>query len=215
MNLHRSGRLLCASLTAACCLLPAAGAPADDWHLEYDHDGMTIEVRHVSDSKVKEVRARMIAKAPAERLFAVLRDVERYPEILPPTSAARRLCSDGEGVSYYYMEIDPPIVALRFYCMRVQVTREEAGVLRSAWTTVNELCPESSSGRVRMDQNHGEWTLRPLDGTSTEVTYQAHTDPGGLLPAWQVNLVIEHQVRDILAAVRRAAADPRYDAPRE
>jgi len=137
--------------------------------------------------------------------------VEHYPEIVPPTVIANRLRSEGEDITYYYMEIDPPVVARRFYCIRVEQGSDADGLLRSAWRPANELCPEPGRGKVRIEATEGEWTVRALDDGHAEVVYHAHTDPSGAIPAWVVNRVQPGQVREIMESVRRAAALPRYD----
>lgn len=204
----RSHRILLASL---CGLLALPARSNDDWSERGARHGVTVAARPMAGSKVEELLGRMVVDFPAERVFAVLRDVEHYPEIVPPTVIASRLQSEGENVAYYYMEIDPPIVARRFYCIRVERSTDKDGLLRSAWRPANELCPEPDRGRVRIEATEGEWTVRALDAEHAEVTYHAHTDPNGAIPAWMVNQVQPGQLREILESVRRAAALPRYD----
>jgi len=204
----RSSRIL---LAALCGLLALPAGADDDWSVRESRHGVTVAARPLTGSKVEEMLGRMVVDFPAERVFAVLRDVEHYPEIVPPTVIANRLRSEGDAVTYYYMEIDPPIVARRFYCIRVEVGVDQDGLLRSAWRTANDLCPEPTRGQVRIEATEGEWTVRALDAGHAEVNYHAHTDPNGAIPAWLVNRVQPGQLREIMESVRRATALPRYE----
>jgi hypothetical protein len=197
-------------LAVLCGLLSLPAGAGDDWSQRESRNGVTIEARPLAGSKVEELRGRMVVDFPAERVFAVLRDVENYPEIVPPTVIASALRSEGENVTYYYMEIDPPIVARRFYCIRVERGSDQDGVLFSAWRPANDLCPEPDRGKVRIEATAGVWTVRALDDGHSEVGYHAHTDPSGAIPAWMVNRVQPGQLREIMESVRRAAALPRY-----
>jgi len=197
-------------LPALCVVLSLPAGADDDWSQRESRNGVTVAARPLAGSKVEELLGRMVVDFPAERVFAVLRDVESYPEIVPPTVIANPLRSEGKNVTYYYMEIDPPVVARRFYCIRVEQRSDADGLLRSAWRPANELCPEAGNGKVRIDATEGEWTVRALDEGHSEVVYHAHTDPSGAIPAWMVNRVQPGQLREIMESVRRASALPRY-----
>jgi START domain-containing protein len=198
-------------LLAPLCVCLSLHAWADeDWSERESRNGVTVAARPLAGSKVEELRGRMVVDFPAERVFAVLRDVESYPDIVPPTVVANPLRSEGENVTYYYMEIDPPVVARRYYCIRVERRSDTDGLLRSAWRPANDLCPEEERGKVRIEATEGEWTVRPLDEGHSEVVYHAHTDPSGAIPAWMVNRVQPGQLREIMESVRRASALPRY-----
>lgn len=184
-------------------------ARADEWRLVVDKPGVQVFQRPVAFSKVDEVRGVAILDMPADVLFRVLEDVQAYPGMIPPTVVARHL-KDEAGNHYYYTEIDPPLIRRRYYCLRTRPERRPDGVMRVEWSLANELCPASQGGLVRINDNAGAWTLQPLDGGRTQVTYQAHTDPGGQVPAWIVNQATAKQIAELFKSLRKAAALPRY-----
>jgi hypothetical protein len=183
-------------------------AHADDWEVTVEKDGVRVETREVDGCKIREVRATARFDMPAERLFTVLGDIEAYPEILPPTIVARLLRRVGD-LAWFYMVIDPPVIARRDYCMRVARERRPSGELRSEWMEVADGCPKSAE--VRMPRNSGSWVLTPEDGgRSTRVVYQVLVDPGGDIPAWMVNRMQAQKVPDLFALLKKAANMPRY-----
>ena len=203
------------------CLLTVPGlsttlAVADDanggWSDVHARDGVSVSARAHAGSKIHEMRAISIIDAPPERVLAVLDDIERYPSFMPPTTVARLLSRDKDQ-SYYYMEINPPVIARRDYCIRVGMQRFPDGRLRSHWSTDNSGCPAERRGVVRVPSNVGEWILQPLDeGRRTHVVYRCHIEVGGQVPAWMVNRVSATELPNVLKAVKTAVNQPRYAA---
>lgn len=180
-----------------------------------DKDGVRVSARAVPGSSIKEVRAEGLVEAPPERVLAVLADVGAYPEIMPPTEAARLLQRDEDGTAFYYMVINPPLIRRRDYCISLRQARLPDGRLRSAWALhdVGGRCPAPQPGVLRIQRNQGEWLLTPeRNGQATHVMYQAFTDPGGQVPAWMVNLATARSLPGVIRSLRRAATLPRYAA---
>lgn len=192
------------ALPFALLLAAVQVAQADDgWKVQRDKDGWQFSTRKVEFSKVDEVRAVSVLDYPLERLLAVLSDVEHYPSNMPPTLLVRRLGgSNADGT--YYVELKPPMCSRRYYCTRYQVHRDSAGSARVVWSTNNDNCAARPDGPLRMDDNSGTWSLSAIDGTHTRVTYQAHVDPGGSLPASLVNWGTPPAIADLFAALRKA-----------
>jgi len=212
-----SGEKKWLAFTAAATTLAAASfAQADDaggWNQVHARDGVAVSARPHPGSKIHEMQAVSDMDVPPERLLMVLDDIERYPSFMPPTTVARLLARDKDW-SYYYMEINPPVIARRDYCIRVGMQRFPDGRLRSFWMTDYSACPAAErSGVVRAPSNVGEWILEPLDGgRRTHVTYRCHVEIGGNVPAWMVNRVSATEIPNIFAAVRKAVVQPRYAA---
>lgn len=191
------------------------GAAADDdasWTARPGRDGVSLATRERAGSKIREIRAIAEIDAPPERVLAVLADIERYPQIMPPTEQARLLRSDENG-AVYYMEINPPVVARRDYCFRVAFDHLPDGKLRSHWVAENSGCLPERSGIVRVRSTDGQWVLSPQgDGRRTLAEYRCHIEVGGQVPAWMVNSGSVNQLPDVINSLRRAVMQPRYAA---
>jgi len=101
---------------------------------------------------MREIRRSALVPVPAQRMFALINDVERYPEFVPGCQAASVL------------ERAPGM-------QRARLT-VGSGALRTSFVTRNQLVPDSS---VRMDLEEGpfrslvgEWTLEPLPAAGGE-----------------------------------------------
>lgn len=151
-----------------------------------------------------------VVDAPPEQVLAVLGDVEAYPEVMPPTESARLLARSG-STSWYYMVLNPGWIARRDYCIRSTLSRLADGRYKAEWIVDQSHCPPPSASFVRMDRNDGSWVLAPLaGGKSTAVTYDAHSEPGGSVPAWLVNSGVARGIPDVFKALRKAVVQPRY-----
>lgn len=203
------------TVSAVSALSAQTPARADEgWFDVLKRDGVAISARNRPGSKLHEMRMISDIDAPPERVLAVLDDIERYPSFMPPTSGAKLISRDRDkDLAYYYMEISPPVIAKRDYCIRVGMERFPDGRLRSYWSADNSGCPSEKRGIVRVTSNDGEWMLQPIDGgRRTHIVYRCHIEVGGSVPAWMINRVSATELPNVFAAVRRAVQQPRYAA---
>lgn len=197
--------MISCGLVALCLVAP--GEPA--WEPVKDADGVRVFARAVGSGGVREVKAETVVATPPPRVLAVLEDVEHYVDFMPYMSEARVLRRFAGG-HIEYQHIDPPFVDERDYALEVRITTDADGTLRRRWTEANGEAPPPVEGRVRVPINRGSWTLAPLPGGRTAITYHVHSDPGGSLPAWLVNKANTTSIPDLLVAVRQRAIDPTW-----
>lgn len=65
-------------------------------------------------------------------------------------------------------------------------------------------------GLVRMPAMWGRWEFRPVGDGMVEVTMSGHADPGGHIPDFLVNLMIQETPFRTLLGLRRMVALPQY-----
>lgn len=181
------------------------------WKFASEKGGVSVWFRPFPSSSVNEVRGEAVFDVSAEALFAVLGDIDSYAEIMPPTALSKRL-SDGTSARSYYIEIDPPVVSRRYYCMDVVLSRPRVDQFVSEWRMWPLGCSPRKSSMVQMADNSGRWRLSSLGPLKTKVEFQAHMDPGGQIPTWMVNRATVGQIADTFLSLRRAAHLPRYAA---
>lgn len=99
---------------------------------------------------MREIRRSALVPVPAQRMYALINDVERYPEFVPGCQAASVL-ERGAGMQRAKLTVG-------------------SGALRTSFVTRNLLVADRS---VRMDLEEGpfrsltgEWTLEPLAGAA-------------------------------------------------
>lgn len=148
---------------------------------------------------------RGVVKAPPERVFRALTDVEHWHEFMPfleKSTAKRR--KDGSIESFQRMALPFP-AGKRSYRVRVRSRVEQpAGgtVWHIDWTYV------PGSGNVK--DHHGSWTLTAAD-QGTFATVRLYTDPGGFIPASGVDRGTAETLPWIFHGLRQHVQRSRYD----
>ena len=195
------------TLLLAGCLL--AAPPSRGWEQVEEDDGITVWVREVPDSDVREVKASTIVDVPASRVWEVLLDTMKYREFMPYIVETRILGKHATG-QYEYQRIDPPIVDMRDYAIKVVWEKDEAnGVYKRSWSPANEKVPERDDC-VRVKTNQGSWTVTVAGPKKAHVEYHLYTNPGGSIPDWMANKANTTSVPTLLDAVRRRSIDPTW-----
>ncbi|HXX31091.1 MAG TPA: SRPBCC family protein [Myxococcaceae bacterium] len=129
----------------------------------------------------------IVIDAPAERVFDVISDYERYPEFLSEVKAIRTSDRRGNEVDIHY-EID--VVKRIRYTLRM--VEERPRTLR--WTFVR--------GEVMRD-NHGSWTLEPVAEARTRATYTVEIALGPLVPRPVVNALVDSSLPKMLESFKK------------
>ena len=211
-------RLICVCLFLAWTPLAVGAA---DWTVVHTADDLTIQARALPGSAVKELRAEGRIDAPPGAVWAVIADLDRYPEFMPYVKVLRVLAREAGGVTSAYQRLSFGALRMlgvsdRDYAIRIvdDATTGPDGrpMLRRVWDIADVPLPAPEPSVVRLAVNRGAWLLRAVadDPTATIAVYCLLTDPGGSLPAWVVNRANQTGIPEVFAAVRATAREPRY-----
>jgi ribosome-associated toxin RatA of RatAB toxin-antitoxin module len=196
-------------LLAVLSLLAATENP-NPWQEVAEDDGITVWAREVPDSNIREVKAEAIVNAPAERVWAVLADTQAYPEFMPYVLETKILGKHETG-HFEYQRIDPPVVDMRDYAVRVVLEADPAaGKFKRSWSPANDKAPPLMDGVVRVQVNQGSWTIESVGSKQAHVEYYLYTDPGGAIPGWLANKANNTSVPTLMRAVRNRSIDPTW-----
>jgi hypothetical protein len=179
-----------ASILLATTPVALAGEP--DWTEIEDDDGIRVWKREVPGSSFVEFRGAGEVKANLRNILAVLHDQERKTEWLNRCVENRLVRARGIGDNTIYNRTGSgfPLVDDRDIVVRssLEILREKRQVRIDVKNVEDPLAPPVD-GVVRMPKLVLAWTLEYRGKDATHVTYQVQADPGGMLPAWVVNLV--------------------------
>ncbi len=186
----------------------------DGWTSEFDEDGMVVSSREAPGSSIREVRIVADVDAPARAVRNVVADHERAPETIPRVAEARVVAREG-NVAWVYQRLDVPVIRDRDYTTRViEEPLEDSGGYRIRFEASTDRGPPPREGVVRVERVRGAWEFLPVGGGRTRVTYTVAVDPGGIIPAFVANIAARTAVPDVIRALRRWAASPRYAGER-
>lgn len=192
-------------------LLNCTTAWAQDWKLNTERDGLKIYMADVPGSKIKALRVICRLQASESQLVAVLMDVNHAAEWVYHTKSCVLLKQVSPSELYYYSEINLPWPASnRDFIAHLTVTQDPmTRVVTIDGPVVNGMVPEKR-GVVRIANAYGHWVISPERRGYIKIDYTLHTDPGGNLPAWIVNMFAAQGPLQFFEGLKREIQKPRY-----
>ena len=131
----------------------------------------------------------VIIDAPADRVFDVIVDYDRYAEFLPEVKEVRSADRRGNEVDVHY-GID--LVKRIHYTLHMIEDRPRS----VRWSFVR--------GELMRD-NKGSWTLEPTPDGKTRATYAIEVGVGPLVPRSIVNMLVDQSLPKLLEAFKKRA----------
>jgi hypothetical protein len=194
-----------------CCLLgPLASLHAQkDWVFQKEKNGVKI-YKKKSDAG-HEVKLMSTFGVSTAAMVALFNNVAEYPNWGYHVAYSELLKRVSDTEFYYYSRFDFPWpLDDRDVVMHTTITTDPATkIVTLSSLAVPDYIPEKE-GLVRVRKANVSWTLKPLDGQSTEGTYTLNTDPGGLLPDWTVNLANDTGPVETVQRMKKLLEEDRY-----
>ncbi len=195
---------------------PAQSPPTSDeflrgqgWECSAERDEPRVCSRAVAGVEIREVLVMAVMTAQPTSVYSVIADYARYPQFMPYVEKSEILKTE-EDVVVVFQQLDFPWpISDRYYTIRLSAdTRCAAqGMYQVRWSLAPDSATLHTGEGEPLRVNTGSWSLRPVDaGQRTEVTYFVHTDPGGALPVWVINLANKVAAPKVIEAVRLRAS---------
>jgi hypothetical protein len=147
-------------------------------------DGITVESRSVEGSSFTELRFSTVAARTVAALCTEAYGTGAF-DPTEPDLKSREILFEAENERVVFDRMTPAIVSPRSYAVRIRREWSD-GACHLIFGAANELAPPEEKGWVRVTKVHGSWTMEPLEGGKSKLTYVIFTDPGGAIPAFFV-----------------------------
>ncbi len=182
------------------------------WKLHSERDGIQVYTKNVANSPFKALKAVCVIETTLTKLTAVLLDVKNTKDWVYATKVCSLLKQTSPSELYYYSEVGLPWPASnRDFIIRIAVVQDAK---TKALTLIAENKPDyvpSKKGIVRIRESEAHWLITPLANGMVRVEYTMAVDPGGLLPAWLVNMFISKGPHQTFLKLREQVKKPIYD----
>lgn len=181
-----------------------------NWELKKDKDNIKVYTKHVEGSGLKAIKATTVFNASLETCVAVLRDIDHLTELFPDTKVAKKI-SQTENDQIHYLEMDAPwpvtdrdgaFLLVYKYDAASQTLVVDAKMMPDA-------CPRVE-GIIRLTKGGGTWTFKRIDATHTSLDYYFHGEPGGSIPTFLANSVVEENPLKMLTNFHALVKLERY-----
>lgn len=185
----------------------------DGWVFKNEKDGVKVYYRKTP--AVHEMKLSTSIKTPLSGIVKLFSEVELYPQWGYKIMESRVLHRVSETEVYYYSRFDFPWpLSDRDVVMHSQLVQNpnNRSVVAVSNAAPDYLPPVKDVVRIRTVDTR--WVLMPGADGWLYVEYFVHSDPGGNLPDWLVNLTLDVGPRETIKNIRRFLARPEYQAAR-
>lgn len=194
-------------------LLSGLAVADEDWSLARDSNNIKVWTRLEAGHPVRTFKATTVVKSTVTGLVALILDTGNASSWIYRIDRVEVLRRDDEKASFVVRVVTdfPWPLNDRDVVVAGQIVQDEktGSVHISSHTPAKGQYAEFP-GYVRMSDFDGQWLFRPLPGGLVEVTMIGRADPGGIIPASAVNLIIHETPYYTLKGLRKVIGDPRY-----
>lgn len=168
-----------------------ANEPISEWREIADEEGIKVYQREVPGTSFVSFRGIGVVDADIFDVYAVIFDIKNKTSLLSNCSDYQLLQYKALGNLVVYTRTEAPFIFIsdRDSVLETRVTFEhdKKRIVATFKKTDDTIFPPRDDA-VRTKALKGSWILEALADGTTRITYEVNADPGGLLPAWLVNL---------------------------
>jgi hypothetical protein len=164
---------------------------AQSWNFVKEKDSIKIYTSVEDGKSLKLFRAITNINAPAEKIFAVMEDINNTEWWDKKITQIKVLHYEKAKSAQYYLVYDSPApVTDRDLCIDVTIKTDQlTGERKINAVALNGVIPERN-GIVRIKNYRQTWTIIPAGKEMTHVILEGFVDPAGAIPNWISNLLI-------------------------
>jgi hypothetical protein len=184
-------------------LVLSGSTTAQSWNFIKEQDGIKIYTRKEAGKAVKSYRGVTDIKAPAEKIFAMLEDVNNTDWWDKNLTQIKVLLYEKYKKAQYYLVYDSPWPVIdRDLCVDVTVTSDPVtGEHKITAVPLTGVIPEHK-GLVRIKDYRQTWTVIPAGKEMTHVELEGIFDPAGSIPDWISNILTIESPLKAISSVR-------------
>lgn len=163
------------------------------WQLMLDREGVQIYTRDWPGSSFVAIKAEQIIHSSLSNIVANYADIDSFPEWVKDMEDAYPLSSFDDARSriiYMKMNLPWPLGDRDIVSGQSYEQDDQTKVVRIREWNEADAIPENK-GIIRMPRLNNEFVLLPEGESLTRMIWQGHTEPGGYIPAFLVNWLIE------------------------
>lgn len=189
----------------------ALAQQAGPWTLKKEKKDLKVYVRNNPASPIKELKMKFTLKASMSAIVLLLQDVAAIPDWVYKCPEAYHLEKTSTFEEVYYNKIDFPWplddrdLIVRNRMVQDPVTK----MIRSESFNEPAFIPKKD-GLVRIPKLHLWWEFTPKENGMVAVEYFLSSDPGGMIPAWMINLAIDQGPTQTIKALKKILKEPKY-----
>ncbi len=181
-----------------------------NWQFKKEEDGIKVFTAKTPNSNFKAIRIEFNINTRQAQLAAYLMDVSKQNEWVYANkkSVLLRKINTNEIVFYAVVNMPWPVTN-RDYVSHVTFTHPDAKTLKIDAKTESGLMPEKPD-LIRVRYSEAHWLVSAISRDVQHVVYTVQFDPGGVLPAWIVNLFLAKGPVNTFQKLREGVNKPEF-----
>ena len=181
------------------------------WKVVTEEEGITVFSKSVPESKVKALKVECVLKSSASQLVELLMDVNTADQWVFHTKSCVLLKKVSPSELYYYSEVSLPWpLENRDFVAHIKVSQDRATKVVTVDAPAIPGWIAKKKGIVRISHSKGLWIITPIDKEKLKLEYTLQVDPGGIIPAWAVNLFSAQGPIETFKKMRQQLLLPKY-----
>ncbi|WP_221392495.1 START domain-containing protein [Dyadobacter sp. NIV53] len=181
------------------------------WKLVTEEEGITVFSKVVPGSKIKALKVECILKSSASQLVELLLDVNTADQWVYRTKSCVLLKKVSASELYYYSEVSLPWpLENRDFVAHIAVSQHPATKVITVDAPAIPGWVEDKKGIVRINHSKGLWIITPIGKEKVKLEYTLQVDPGGIIPAWAVNMFAAQGPIESFKNMKKQLQLPRY-----
>jgi hypothetical protein len=179
-------------------------AEAQSWDFAKEKDEIKIYTRKEAGKSLKSYKGTADIKAPAEKIFAMLENVNNTDWWDKNLKEIRILLYEKNKRAQYYLIYDLPWPFTdRDLCVDVTVSIDPiSGERKITAVPLTGVIPEQKE-LVRIKDYRQIWIVKPLGKDLSHVILEGHADPAGSVPDFITNMIIVDSPMKIIGDVKQ------------
>ena len=184
---------------------------AGKWELKKDKKDIKVYVRDSPDSPIKQLKMKFTVEASMSAIVLLLQDVAAIPDWVYKCPEAYHLkkINNSEEIYYNRMDFPWPLDDRDLIVKNTMVQDPVTKAVRSESFNAPTYIPKKE-GIIRIPKLHLWWEFTPRGNRIVDVEYFLSSDPGGLIPAWMINLAIDQGPTQTIKEFRKILKQPKY-----
>lgn len=177
---------------------------AQSWEFAKEKEGIRIYTMKVKDKPLKAYKGIAEINAPAEKVFALIENVNNTDWWDKSLSQIKVLGYEKNRFARYHLIFDMPWpVSDRELFVDAEVTIDPVTGTRKITAMPLRVDTPSSKDMIRISEYRQTWTVKPVSSNLTQVTLEGYVNPGGSLPAWIINMFIVDAPMNSIGEVKK------------
>ena len=179
-------------LTWLLLICPALGLAQTEWKLVKDEQRIQIYVKGIAGSNLKELKTIAQFDCSMDALLSLLADIPAQPKHQFACMFSQRIHTKTNYEQHFYQQLDMPWpISNRDGIFRQNINpKSTCNLMLIETNSEKELMPVNPNF-VRVPSLHSTWVIKKVGENKLVGEYTIKVDPGGMVPAWLVNLFID------------------------